>query len=236
MGEDFRLRRARLPSSSPVVFARLRGNPPMEIWYNRDVASPRIIILAGPNGAGKSTAQKLLVPAIIPFVNADEIARNLREQGQAIGTSADIAAGRLLLKRLDELETQIQSFAVETNLANKTLAQRIPRWQAVGYKVAVYYLSVPSPEFAIARVAYRVLSGGHNIPEATIRRRYYLGVRNFFEVYAPIADRWRLYDSSGIEGPRLIERGIRQVHNREDWERIRKIAFSEEEKTNVDKH
>ena len=208
----------------------------MESWYNRDMASARIIILAGPNGAGKSTAQKLLVPTFIPFVNADEIARTLREQGQAAGTSADIAAGRLLLKRLDELESQVQSFAVETNLANKTLAQRIPRWQAVGYKVAVYYLSVPSADFAVARVAYRVLSGGHDIPEATIRRRYYLGLRNFFEVYGPIADRWRLYDSSRPEGPQLVERGLRQLYNRQDWERIRKIAFSVEGKTDGNKH
>jgi predicted ABC-type ATPase len=198
--------------------------------------SPRIVILAGPNGAGKSTSQKQLIPPFIPFVNADDIARELREQGQSSGTSADIAAGRLLLKRLDELETQLESFAVETNLANKTLAQRIPRWQKAGYKVAVYYLSVPNPEFAVARVAYRVLSGGHDIPEATIRRRYYLGLRNFFDVYAPIADRWRLYDSSHVEGPQLVERGVRQVRNREDWERIRAIAFSAEGKTNGERN
>lgn len=197
------------------------------------MASARIIILAGPNGAGKSTAQKLLLPAFIPFVNADDIARTLRERGHAVGTSADITAGRLLLKRLGELESQVQSFAVETNLANRTLSQRIPRWQAVGYKVAVYYLSVPSADFAVDRVAQRVLTGGHDIPEATIRRRYYLGLRNFFEVYAPIADLWRLFDSSGPEGPRLIERGIRQIRSREDWERIRKLAFATEGKTDA---
>jgi predicted ABC-type ATPase len=82
-------------------------------------------------------------------------------------------------------------------------------------------LWIPSVDLAIARVAQRVQAGGHDIPEATIRHRYYQGLRNFFEIYVPLADRWRLLDNSGAEGPRVIERGLRQVKDRQSWEVIR---------------
>lgn len=182
---------------------------------------PSAIILAGPNGAGKSTAKPLLIRDEVPFLNADEIARDLREQGIAQG--ADLAAGRLLIQRYDEMVQDGLDFATETNLANRSLAQRIPRWQNAGYRVALLYLWVPSPEFAINRVRQRVLTGGHDVPEETVRRRYYLGIANFFSVYVPLVDRWRLLDSSGLGGPRLIERGIRQVRDRDLWKMIRSI-------------
>lgn len=188
--------------------------------------SRHIVILAGPNGAGKSTAQPFLIPPSMAFVNADNIARELRNVGGSSGTATDLAAGRLLLKRLEELVLARQDFCTETNLANRSLAQKIPQWQDVGYRVSVYYLWIPSPDLAVARVAQRVMTGGHNIPEATIRRRYYLGLQNFYEVYAPLADRWRLYDSSGKGKPRLIEWGARRIVDRSLWKKIREIAFS----------
>jgi predicted ABC-type ATPase len=60
---------------------------------------PHVLILAGPNGAGKSTAQPFLVPPSMAFVNADNIARDLRNTGSSTGAATDIAAGRLLLRR-----------------------------------------------------------------------------------------------------------------------------------------
>ncbi|MGL5941220.1 MAG: hypothetical protein ACRC2S_12635 [Waterburya sp.] len=54
-----------------------------------------------------------------------------------------------------------------------------------------------SAELAVNRVAKRVASGGHDIPEATIRRRYERGRKNFIELYSPIADYWIVYDNTG---------------------------------------
>jgi len=56
----------------------------------------------------------------------------------------------------------------------------------------------------VQRVAERVRQGGHDIPEATIRRRFDAGMRLFFEVYRPLVDPWVLYDNSGDE-PLLID-------------------------------
>ena len=90
---------------------------------------PQIVILAGPNGAGKSTLAARFIPPGVPFLNADNIARTL---APAPGQNADLAAGRLLLARIDESVQAKISFALETNLANHTLASRIPRWQEGG--------------------------------------------------------------------------------------------------------
>ena len=137
---------------------------------------PQIVILAGPNGAGKSTLATRLVPPGVPFLNADNIARTL---APAPGQNADLAAGRLLLARIDEAVQAKTSFALETNLANRTLATRIPRWQEAGYTVSLVFVWLPSVDLAVERVAARVRTGGHHIPEATIRRRYKAGLRAF---------------------------------------------------------
>ena len=54
------------------------------------------------------------------------------------------------------------------------------------------------------RVAARVRSGGHAIPEEVIRRRYERGLVNFFNAYAPAADSWILVDNTGRPPPRRI--------------------------------
>ena len=51
-----------------------------------------------------------------------------------------------------------------------------------GYAFHLFFLWLPAPEFAVARVAERVKMGGHNVPEEIIRRRYQAGLKNFFNL------------------------------------------------------
>lgn len=81
----------------------------------------------------------------------------------------------------------------------------IPRWQAEGYVVKLFFLRLPSPEMAIARVCQRMAAGGHHIPEDVIRRRFHAGLGNFQRIYQPLVDEWVLYDNSGEEPVRLDE-------------------------------
>ena len=164
---------------------------------------PSVVILAGPNGAGKSTAAPALLHgtlAVNVFVNADVIARGLSAFDPE---SAAIAAGRIMLARLRELAEQRVSFAFETTLASRTFAPWLQDLRVSGYEVHFLFLWLPSPEFALERVADRVRAGGHDVPAATVRRRYRAGLRNFFSLYEPLATSWGLYDSSGPE-PRLV--------------------------------
>jgi predicted ABC-type ATPase len=66
---------------------------------------------------------------------------------------------------------------------------------------------------AVARVAERVRLGGHDVPESTVRRRYRAGIRNFFELYQPLAQSWKVADNSGVDPPRVIAAGSATVVN-----------------------
>ena len=53
-------------------------------------------------------------------------------------------------------------------------------------------------------VAERVRQGGHNIPEATIRRRFSAGLELLRTVYQPLVDQWAVYDNAG-DDPQPID-------------------------------
>jgi len=98
------------------------------------------------------------------------------------------------------------SFAFETTLANRGYAHSIRAWQRAGYYVSIWFLALPSVELSLARVAQRVQQGGHDIPEAVIRRRFATGRANFEEAFRDLADDWVLYDNSGTS-PILLDWG-----------------------------
>jgi predicted ABC-type ATPase len=85
-------------------------------------APSSVVVLAGPNGAGKSTMAARLVVGpfeVSEFVDADVLARRLPlPEGVAA-----IAAGRAVLRRLDELEAGRRSFGFESTLAIDLLAR-----------------------------------------------------------------------------------------------------------------
>lgn len=70
----------------------------------------------------------------------------------------------------------------------------------------LFFLRLPAPEMAIARVRHRVSEGGHDVPEAAVRRRFHAGWRNFEHVYRNLVDEWTVYDNSGTV-PVLIAKG-----------------------------
>ena len=160
--------------------------------------SPTVYVIAGPNGAGKTTFATEFLPDFVhcrEFVNADLIAAGLSPF--APETQA-LRAGRLVLTRIRELAGARQDFGFETTLAGRGYVKLIADLKRSGYRVLLFFLWLPSAEMAVARVANRVRQGGHDIPEATIRRRFEAGLRNVFRLYAPLADSWHLYDGSQL--------------------------------------
>ena len=89
----------------------------------------------------------------------------------------------------------------------RSRATRSRRGGRARYSVHVVYLWLPTVDLALTRVAERVWTGGHDVPAETVRRRFDRGRRNFFTLYRPLADTWRLYDASAITGPRLVATG-----------------------------
>jgi predicted ABC-type ATPase len=166
----------------------------------------KVVIIAGPNGAGKTTFGREFLPAeaALPvFINADLIAAGISPFDPG---AAAIRAGRMMLQEIDRHAATGRSFAFETTLSGHTYLRRIDTWRAAGFVVALIFLSLSSPEDAIARVAERVRQGGHDVPPEVIRRRFIAGLRNFQQVYRDRVDDWQWFDNSGPV-PRLLEEG-----------------------------
>lgn len=158
--------------------------------------SKNLYIISGCNGAGKTTASYTVLPEILDcreFVNADEIARGLspfNPEGMAI------EAGRLMLKRIEELLSRNETFSIETTLATRSYLNLVQRAQAKGYTVRLLFFWLNSPELALQRISERVAKGGHNIPEPIVRRRYVAGINNLFQLFMNEVDYWTIYDNS----------------------------------------
>jgi len=155
--------------------------------------NPKIFVIAGPNGAGKSTGAATILPKRFPtdrFLNADSIAK-------ALATDSPIEAGRVMLRRMHELRDRRETFAFETTLAARTYVRFLRDAQDVGYLIHLAYVWLSNVELAKKRVSVRVQRGGHNVPPADIERRYWGGLRNFFDLYLPLVNRWILCDNSG---------------------------------------
>lgn len=166
----------------------------------------KLYIIAGCNGAGKTTASFTLLPEILnckEFVNADEIAKGLSPfQPEKVA----LDAGRLMLKRIDELIENNKNFAFETTLATKSYKNRILLAKKQGYHVILVYYWLQDSQLAIERVKQRVKEGGHNIESEIIKRRYLNGIKNFFNIYFSIVDEILLFDNSDNKSDFIAEK------------------------------
>jgi predicted ABC-type ATPase len=109
-----------------------------------------------------------------------------------------------MLEEIDECVDAGESFAFETTLSGLVYLKKIAVWQAMGYQVKLWFLSLPNEDIAVSRVALRVAQGGHNIPEDVIRRRFKAGLENFYKYYSKAVNSWALYDNYGIN-PKLLD-------------------------------
>lgn len=170
---------------------------------------PRIYIIAGSNGAGKTTFATQFLPSYagtVDFINADMIAKGLSPF--AVERAA-IAAGRIALERFEELAAGHHSFAIETTLSGRTYARRLRDLKARGYELHLFFLWIPGPAIAIRRIQTRVRLGGHNVPSATVRRRYGRTLQNLVDVYLPMVDYAQIFDNTGTD-PRPVAEMIGQ--------------------------
>jgi predicted ABC-type ATPase len=173
----------------------------------RIVSLPGVVALAGPNGAGKSTTGPPLLKetlGVTQFVNADLIAEGLAAFDPA---GAAVTAGKIMLSRIKDLASRRTTFAFETTLAGRSYARWLLELIKQGYLFHIVFLWLPSPEFAVERVRDRVGRGGHAVPERTVRRRFHAGLNNFFSLYQPMANTWRIFDNSGAPPPSLVAAG-----------------------------
>ncbi len=184
-----------------------------------------IVIIGGPNGAGKTTAAQELLPRgidIRAFVNADDIARDLSPSNPE---QAAIAAGRLMIERMHGLVRDGESFAFEITCAGRAHARWLRECRAQGWRVALLFLWLPTPQIALERVARRVREGGHSIPPDVVIKRWKAGLANMRHLYLPISDIAAIHDNSDATRVLIAERTLGVplvVYDAERWAMIEK--------------
>jgi predicted ABC-type ATPase len=163
---------------------------------------PVIYLIAGCNGAGKTTfAREFLEREVrcLRFMNADELARGLSPLAPG---SARLKAGRLLIAEIQAAIAEGASFGWETTLSGRAHFQILNRARN-RFEIELHYLALRHPKTALRRIRLRVRQGGHDVPAVDVRRRFIRSVRNFVGLYAPIADRWTVWDAE-LSAPAAI--------------------------------
>ncbi len=136
------------------------------------------------------------------FYNADEIARGLSPLDPSAGA---IKAGRLLLNEVRESIDQHETFALESTLSGKTYVRLLREAKDGGFRIYLHYLWLSTPAIAIARVRERVRKGGHDVPVPDIKRRFKRSLSHLASAYAPLADRWAIWNNESSPPMLLAE-------------------------------
>ena len=164
---------------------------------------PTLYVIAGPNGVGKTTFADRYLPQTIrelEFVNADLIARGISPYAP---DSAVMEAGRMAITRIRHLISEKRSFTWETTMSGRTAVGWLKSAKESGYQIKCYFLWVRDVDTTLNRIRQRVSEGGHNIEPEVSRRRFFKTLENFFSVYRPIFDTWKLIENEEDE-PRLM--------------------------------
>ena len=154
---------------------------------------PTLYVVAGPNGCGKSTLTRTTWFRGVEVIDPDAIARNTMAANPG-------QAAREALRRRRVAVAAGRTLVVETTLAGSGVLLLMETTRKAGYRIALHYVSVNSPEQALIRIRNRVVLGGHDVPESDVRRRF---VRSRANLPAAIsrADEVLLYDNTDSDLP-----------------------------------
>lgn len=155
---------------------------------------PVFTVVAGANGCGKSTLTSGSPRDFseFPLLDPDTIANTIRpSELHAVA----LAAGRMVIQRVESYLEIKQSFAVETTLSGKNYLRTMTAARQRGFRVVLVYIGTENVEINLSRIAMRVIVGGHDVPQEDVRRRY---VRSFQNLPRAIqrADDIVLFDNS----------------------------------------
>ena len=158
---------------------------------------PVLIVIAGPNGSGKTTiTSKILKHEWLEnalYVNPDQVAQD--RFGDWNSPEAVLQAAQYCEEQREECLRQGQSLIFETVLSTDSKVDFIRRAHEAGYFIRIFFVSTAHPAINAARIAQRVMEGGHDVPISKIISRYQKSILNCKRV-AAIADRVYIYDNS----------------------------------------
>jgi predicted ABC-type ATPase len=158
---------------------------------------PVLIIIAGPNGSGKTTItsrilrHEWLEGAI--YVNPDQVAQE--RFGDWNSDKAVKQAAQYCEEQREQCLRDGQSLIFETVLSSEGKVDFIRRAREAGYFIRLFFVATSHPTINAARIAQRVMEGGHDVPIAKVISRYYKSILNCKRCIS-LADRVYVYDNS----------------------------------------
>ena len=158
---------------------------------------PILIVIAGPNGSGKTSTTRLMIKhgwaEQCVYINPDEIAQT------KFGDWNNPDAVRQAVEYCEEWREQLlkehKDFIFETVLSSDGKVDFLKRAKAEGYFIRMFFICTQNPTINAARIAKRVMEGGHDVPIQKIISRYLKAITNATRV-AAFADRAYFYDNS----------------------------------------
>ena len=158
---------------------------------------PVLIVIAGPNGSGKTTItsrilrHEWLEGAI--YVNPDQVAQE--RFGDWNSDKAVMQAAQYCEEQREQCLHDGQSLIFETVLSSEGKVDFIRRAREAGYFIRLFFIATNHPTINAARIAQRVMEGGHDVPIPKIISRYQKSIVNCKRCLT-LADRVYVYDNS----------------------------------------
>ena len=158
---------------------------------------PILIVIAGPNGSGKTSTTRLVIKhewaEQCVYINPDEIAQN------KFGDWNNPDAVRQAVEYCEEWREQLlrehKDFIFETVLSSDGKVDFLRRAKEEGYFIRMFFICTETPAINAARIANRVMEGGHDVPIQKIISRYLKAITNATKA-ATFVDRAYFYDNS----------------------------------------
>ena len=158
---------------------------------------PVLIVIAGPNGSGKTTiTSKILKHEWMEdavYVNPDQVAQD--RFGDWNSKEAVMQAVEYCEKQREDSLLDGKSLIFETVLSSENKVAFIRRAREAGFFIRIFFVATSHPSINAARIAQRVMEGGHDVPITKVISRYYKSILNCKRC-ASLADRVYIYDNS----------------------------------------
>ena len=194
----------------------------------QDERRPEMIVIAGPNGSGKtSVTQRFLHHEWAEgtlYINPDEVAQN--KFGDWNSQEAVWKAANYCAELREKCLRNHTSFVFETVMSANDKIDSINRAKREGFFIRLFFISTTHPSINAARIAKRVMAGGHDVPIKKIISRYTKSIENC-KVLAPIVDRLYVYDNSAEDQEaqllfRLVNGEMKKMYVKEvaEWAKI----------------
>lgn len=187
-----------------------------------------MIVIAGPNGSGKtSVTRKFLHHEWAEgtlYINPDEVAKDVF--GDWNSADAVMKAAKYCTELRERCLRERNSFVFETVMSSDEKVDFIFKAKQAGFFIRPFYISTSHPSINAARIANRVMKGGHDVPITKIISRYYKSITKC-KLVSSIVDRLYVYDNS-TDGQdamllfRLVDGKLKKmyVQNVPEWAQV----------------